>query len=62
MATYLKQRIAQTITDAIDAKVRQTVEGIMADVKARGDVAIRELSAKFDKWTPPNFQIGRAHV
>ena len=62
MATYLKQRIAQTITDAIDAKVRQTVEGIMADVKARGDAAIRELSAKFDKWSPPNFRLSPADI
>ena len=62
MATYLKQRIAQTITDAIDAKVRQTVEGIMADVKARGDAAIRELSAKFDKWSPPSFRLSPADI
>jgi sulfopropanediol 3-dehydrogenase len=52
MATHLKRRIAQTITDEIDLKVRQTVEGILAAVKKRGDAAVREYSEKFDQWTP----------
>jgi len=52
MATHLKRRIAQDVTDEIDRKVRQTVEGILADVKQRGDAAVREYSEKFDKWTP----------
>jgi len=43
MATYLKRRIGAAETDAADATVRATVEGIIADVKARGDVAVREL-------------------
>jgi sulfopropanediol 3-dehydrogenase len=52
MATHLKRRIAQDVTDEIDRKVRQTVEGILADVKQRGDAAVREYSEKFDQWTP----------
>jgi len=52
MATHLKRRIAQDITDEIDQKVRQTVEGILVAVKKRGDAAVREYSEQFDKWTP----------
>ena len=52
MATHLKRRIARELTDEIDGKVRQTVEDILADVKKRGDAAVREYSEKFDKWTP----------
>ena len=52
MATHLKRRIAREVTDEIDQKVRQTVEGILADVKKRGDAAVREYSEKFDKWAP----------
>jgi sulfopropanediol 3-dehydrogenase len=52
MATHFKRRIAQTITDEIDRKVRQTVEGILAAVKSRGDAAVREYSEQFDQWTP----------
>src|SRR6185369_15616672 len=43
-------------------KVRQTVEGIMTEVKARGDAAIRDLSARFDKWSPPSFRLAAADI
>ncbi len=52
MATYLKRRIAKEVTDDIDQKVRHTVEGILGDVKKRGDAAVREYSERFDKWVP----------
>jgi len=52
MATHLKRRIAAETTDEMDRKVRATVEGILADVKKRGDAAVREYSEKFDKWVP----------
>jgi sulfopropanediol 3-dehydrogenase len=52
MATHLKRRIAQALTDEMDQKVRHTVEGILADVRKRGDAAVREYSEKFDRWVP----------
>jgi sulfopropanediol 3-dehydrogenase len=52
MATYLKRRIAQEVTDEIERKVRETVQSILADVRKRGDAAVREHSEKFDKWAP----------
>jgi sulfopropanediol 3-dehydrogenase len=52
MAIHLKRRIAKELTDEIDRKVRQTVEDILADVKKRGDAAVRDYSEKFDKWLP----------
>src|SRR2546423_14912345 len=52
MATHLKRRIAANVTEEMDRKVRATVEGILADVKKRGDAAVREHSEKFDKWVP----------
>ena len=52
MATHLKRRIAQEVTEELDRKVRQTVEAILDDVRKRGDAAIREYSHKFDKWEP----------
>jgi sulfopropanediol 3-dehydrogenase len=62
MATYLKRRIDQTVTDAIDQKVRQTVEAILDDVKKRGDAAVRDLSVKFDRWSPPSFRLAPADI
>ena len=62
MAIFLKKRLDQTVTDAIDAKVRSTVEGIMDSVKKRGDAAVRELSAQFDKWSPRNFELSPQEI
>ncbi|HET9019609.1 MAG TPA: histidinol dehydrogenase, partial [Acetobacteraceae bacterium] len=44
-------------TAEADRKVRQTVEGILDDVGRRGDAAVRELSAKFDNWSPESFRL-----
>jgi len=62
MAIFLKRRIDQTVTDAIDVKVRHTVESILDDVKQRGDAAVRELSAKFDNWSPPGFRLSQSDI
>src|SRR6185369_11584169 len=62
MATYLKRKISQEQTDANDARVKQTVEGIIADVKKRGDAAVRDLSQKFDKWSPPSFRLSKEEI
>jgi sulfopropanediol 3-dehydrogenase len=48
--------------EAADAKVRATVEGILTDVKSRGDDAIRNLSKKFDKWEPANFRLNAQEI
>ena len=34
-----------------------TVEAIIADVAKRGEAAARELSERFDKWSPPSFRL-----
>ncbi|HEV2301699.1 MAG TPA: histidinol dehydrogenase [Stellaceae bacterium] len=45
-----------------DAKVKATVEAILADVAKRGDEAVRELSERFDKWSPPSFRLSDAEI
>ena len=62
MATHLKRRIDKALTDANDAKVRQTVESILQDVAKRGDAAVRELSEKFDRWSPPSFRLAQGEL
>jgi sulfopropanediol 3-dehydrogenase len=47
---------------AADAKVRETVETILAQVDERKDAAIRELSKKFDNWEPKDFKLTPAEV
>jgi len=44
------------------AKVRATVEGILADIAQRGDRAVRELSAKFDGWDRADYRLTDAEI
>ena len=54
---YLKRGKAMTERAADDAKTRTLVEATLQDIEARGDVAVRELSAKFDNYTPESFRL-----
>jgi sulfopropanediol 3-dehydrogenase len=62
MATVLKPGKPAADVRAADENVRQTVEAILADIDARGDVAVRELSERFDDWSPPSFRLSQAQV
>ena len=59
---YLKEGITETDSRANELKTRQIVEGILNDVETRGDEAIRELSAKFDNWSPENFRLSDEQI
>jgi len=45
-----------------NTELTQTVAGIIADVEDRGETAVRELSDKFDSWTPDAFRLTQAQV
>ena len=57
MARHLKRGMDATAIKAADAKVRETVEQILADIDARKDAAVRDLSRQFDNWSPPSFKL-----
>src|SRR6202043_852248 len=57
MPRHIKTAALAGQQDEADAKTRATVEAIIADVRARGDAAVRELSERFDKWSPPSFRL-----
>ena len=57
MARHLKRGMDATAIKAADAKVRETVEKILADIDARKDTAVRDLSRQFDNWSPPSFKL-----
>jgi sulfopropanediol 3-dehydrogenase len=44
MAKWIKEGKSENEIIEADAKVRNTVESILADVSSRGDKAVRELS------------------
>jgi sulfopropanediol 3-dehydrogenase len=45
-----------------DPQVVESVRAIIADIRERGDVAVREYSQKFDKWSPAEFRLGREEI
>src|SRR5438132_12691790 len=57
MPRHIKEAVLAGQQDEADAKTRATVEAIITDVKARGDAAVRELSERFDKWSPLSFRL-----
>ena len=57
MPRFLKRGMDAGAIEEADAKVRATVEGILDQIKQRGDAAVRDLSAQFDKWSPENFKL-----
>ncbi len=62
MARHLKRgREAKEIKDA-DAAVRATVEGILSDIETRKDAAVRDLSAKYDGWSPARFRLSESQI
>src|SRR5690242_5035806 len=62
MPRWLKRGLDASAIKAADAKVRETVENILAEIEARGDAAVRELSEKFDKWSPQNFRLSEQDI
>ena len=62
MARYLKTGKGAAEVAEGDAKVRATVESILADIELRGDDAVRELSEKFDSWSPPSFRLSAEEI
>jgi sulfopropanediol 3-dehydrogenase len=47
---------------AADAKVRETVEGILEQIEANKDRAVADLSKKFDNWSPKSFRLSPAEI
>jgi sulfopropanediol 3-dehydrogenase len=62
MPEYLKSGKPQSERSEDDAKVRATVEATLADIEARGDAALRDLSAKFDDYAPDSFRLSPAEI
>ncbi len=60
--TYLKRGKSGAARAEDDARVRATVEEVLADIEARGDAAVRDLSAKFDKYEPTSFRLSPSEI
>ncbi len=59
---YLKQGKSMDERAEDDAKTRAVVEGILKDIETRGDAVVRELSEKFDEYSPPSFRLSDSEI
>jgi len=62
MARHLKTGRNPEQNSADARKVRDIVTGILESIEARGDAALRECSARFDKWEPPSFRLDEREI
>lgn len=57
MAKWLKQGAEAEAVKIADRQVRETVEGILADIAQQGDAAVRELSIRFDNLDRASYRL-----
>ena len=60
--TYLKRGKPELERSQDDEKTRAVVETTLKDIETRGDAAVRELSEKFDKFSPPSFRLSQSEI
>ena len=59
---HLKRSKPETEKAQEDAKTRAVVESTLADIEARGDAAVRDLSQKFDNYAPASFRLSESEI
>lgn len=62
MIRHLKSGASVESRNEADRQVRETVEKTLADIEANGDKAVRQLSEKFDNWSPDSFRLSDADI
>ena len=62
MAKWLKQGAEAEVIKSAAREVRDTVENLLADIEARGDVAVRELAIRFDKMDREDYRLSDAEI
>ncbi len=59
---YLKRGKSDADRAEDDAKTRAVVEATLKDIETRGDAAVRELSEKFDNYSPESFRLSQEQI
>lgn len=57
MAIFLKRGETAEVRAEADRNIRDIVEATLADIEARGDAAVRDLSIKFDGWDRESYAL-----
>jgi len=59
---HIKRGQPETGRAREDARVRAIVEQALADITARGDAAVRDLSRKFDNYAPESLRLSESEI
>ena len=59
---YLKKGIAEKERSVENEKVKSIVEETLKNIELKGDEYIRELSEKFDNYSPKSFQLSKIDI
>lgn len=62
IAIWLKRGAESETVISHDRSVREAVEKILADIEARGDDAVRELSVQFDKLDRKDYRLSQQEI
>ena len=59
---YLKRGKPDAERAEDDAKTKIVVEKTLKNIEINGDAAVRELSTKFDNYSPKNFKLSEKEI
>lgn len=62
MSRQLKEAASGATLPQARSDVREVVESVIADIRQRGDAAVREYSEKFDHWSPEDFRLSAEEI
>lgn len=62
MVIKLKQGNASSAGNAPTIDTPAIVRGVIDDIRANGDEAVRKYSEKFDKWSPASFKLSKEEI
>lgn len=62
MIRQIKKGITYAESKEADMKVRALVEEMLENVTQNGDAAVREYSAKLDRWSPESFRLSGTEI
>ena len=57
MPHYLKSAPTKSFVDTAQDEVQTAVRTVIADIRDRGEAAVRDYSEKFDHWSPASFRL-----
>ena len=59
---FMKRGVDVSVKQDIDTKVRGVVEATLKQIESGGDAAVRELSERFDSYSPEQFRLSAEEI